>query len=390
MTPTTNWARRRALGTVSASALAIAATLGLAASPAGARSAPHPRVVTPHTFIGGFTKVTKIASTVPNLGAGAKGNADVNPYGTVVVPRSVGKLVKGDVLVSNFNDAANQQGTGVTIMQISPTGTASVYANLGTQVTGRVGLTTALSVFKNGDVVVGSLPTTDGTTATATAGALYVLGSEGHLVKTISGGKINGPWDMTSYDGGSFGVLFVSNVLNGTVAAHGGVVHQGNVVRVVLDLTKSVPRVEQERIVASGLGERSDPAALVVGPTGLALAPNGDLYVADTVANRIAKVSDALFRTASDRTGKTVTTGSFLNGPLGLALAPNGDILSVNAGDGQIVETTPAGTQVSGMFIDSSGSPPGAGALFGLAVTPGNNGVYFVDDATNQLKLLHA
>lgn len=390
MTPTANWARRRALGTISASALAIAATLGFAADPAGAQSARDPRAVTPHTFIGGFDKVTKIASTVPNLGPGAKGNGDVNPYGTVVVPRSVGKLVKGDVLVSNFNDAANQQGTGVTIMQISPSGGTTVFANLGTQVSGRVGLTTALSVFKNGDVVVGSLPTRDGTAATATAGALYVLGSKGHLVKTISGGKIDGPWDMTSYDGGSFGVLFVSNVLNGTVAAGGGVVHKGDVVRIVLDLTKSVPRVEQESVVASGFGERTDAAALVIGPTGLALAPNGDLYVADTLANRIAKISDALFRTTSGKTGKTVTTGSFLNGPLGLALAPNGDILSVNAGDGQIVETTPAGTQVSWIFIDRSGSPPGAGALFGLAVTPGNDGVYFVDDATNQLKVLHA
>jgi hypothetical protein len=38
-----------------------------------------------------------------------------------------------------------------------------------------------------------------------------------------------------------------------------------------------------------------------------------------------------------------VTANGNLNGPLGLATAPNGDLLSVNAGGGLIVETTPAG-----------------------------------------------
>ncbi|MGD0084580.1 MAG: hypothetical protein ABSD78_15510 [Acidimicrobiales bacterium] len=172
-------------------------------------------------FLSSFHTITKIASTVPSLGTGKPGNGDVNPYGVAVVPRSVGSLVAGDVLVSNFNDSANNQGTGRTIMQVSSAGKASVFADLGTQVSGPVGLTTALSVFGNGDVVVGSLPTTNGTAATATAGALYVLNSTGRLIETIKGGDINGPWDMTAYDGGEFGVLFVTNVLNGTVAAHG-------------------------------------------------------------------------------------------------------------------------------------------------------------------------
>jgi hypothetical protein len=32
---------------------------------------------------------------------------------------------------------------------------------------------------------------------------------------------------------------------------------------------------------------------------------------------------------------------------------------------------------------------PGSGALFGLAVAPRDGGVYYVDDATNTLRLLH-
>jgi hypothetical protein len=53
------------------------------------------------------------------------------------------------------------------------------------------------------------------------------------------------------------------------------------------------------------------------------------------------------------------------------------------------VETTPRGIQLAHRVLDSSGSPKGAGALFGLAVVPGGTGVYYVDDAVNTLRLLH-
>jgi hypothetical protein len=112
--------------------------------------------------------VCEVAPTVPP-------NGDLNPYGVAVVPRTIGDLRAGDVLVSNFNNAHNLQGTGATIMEISPTGSATVFANLSRQTKSRVGLTTALSVFRDGYVVVGSLPTSDGTAKTAAAGALYVL-----------------------------------------------------------------------------------------------------------------------------------------------------------------------------------------------------------------------
>jgi hypothetical protein len=76
-----------------------------------------------------------------------------------------------------------------------------------------------------------------------------------------------------------------------------------------------------------------------------------------------------------------------IEGPLGLAIAPGGDILTVNSLNGNLVETTPRGTHVAIKMLDKSGSPAGAGALFGLAV--GGAGVYFVDDAVNTLDLLH-
>jgi hypothetical protein len=292
----------------------LVAGTAAAGTPAGAGSSP--------PFLSAFHTISKVASTVPSLGSGKPGNGDINPYGVAVVPRTTGRLVAGDVLVSNFNAASNLQGTGRTIMQISPKGSATLFANLAGQVTGPIGLTTALSVFPNGDVVVGSLPTTNGMASTATAGALYVINSSGRVIKTVKGGDINGPWDMTSYSAGELGVLFVTNVLNGTVAAGGSPVDGGTVVRLVLDFSVSPPKLDQEFVVGRGFGEETNSAALVIGPTGVALSANGTLYVADTLASRIAAIPDALFRTTPWGKGNTISTGGFLSSPLGLTMAP--------------------------------------------------------------------
>lgn len=342
------------------------------------------------SFIGGLTKVRKVASTVPP-------NGDVNPYGVAVVPVSVGGLIQGHVLVSNFNAASNLQGTGTTIMDIAPGGTVKVFAQINAAslpgpCPGGVGLTTALVVLRTGWVIVGSLPTSNGMAATAKAGCLLVLNSSGTVVETISGrtasGAINGPWDMTAFDLGSVVELFVSNVLNGTVKANGAVVNQGTVLRIVLVVARgSMPKEVLRTVVGSGFPEKTDPNALVIGPTGLGLAADGTLYVSDTQANRIAAIPNAVMRGGTAGKGITVSSGGALNGPLGLAVAPNGDILTVNAGDGNIVETTPGGSQVAVKAIDTSGQ--GAGTLFGLAITGNQKGVYFVDDGDNTLNALH-
>jgi sugar lactone lactonase YvrE len=142
-----------------------------------------------------------------------------------------------------------------------------------------------------------------------------------------------------------------------------------------------------EIVIGSRFGEKTDPAALVVGPTGLALGSNGTLYVADTVDSRITAVPGAASRNSSAGIGSIVSHGSALNAPLGLMLAPNGDILTVNGGDGNIVETTPSGVQVATKTLD--GASGGGGLLFGLALRPGGTGIWFVDDGTNMLALLH-
>jgi hypothetical protein len=368
--------KKRIISAAVAATAAAVLTAGLYVVPAMAS--------TPGSFIGRFGSTTTIASTVP-------ANGDVNPYGVAVVEHSLGKLHRGDVLVSNFNDAKNVQGTGSTIVQVAPDGTVSQFARISaSHVPGGVGLTTALDILNGGWVIVGSLPTSHNGTVFTGPGRLFVLNSQGKVVETISGHGINGPWDMTAVQSGPFAELFVTNVLNGTAAAGGKVVHRGTVLRLVLGNSgDGPPRLLATTAIGSGFAERTDPAALVIGPTGLGLGRDGTLYVADTLANRIAAIPDAVFRQDSAGQGLTVTRDGALNGPLGVSIAPGGDVLSVNSGDGNIVETTPAGDQVARHLLDSSGSPPGAGALFGLAVAPDAAGVYYVDDATNTLNLLH-
>ena len=334
------------------------------------------------SFIGPFHMLSVVASTVPI-------NGDLNPYGIAIIPTTTGDLERGDILVSNFNNAANLQGTGRTIVQISPSGGMSVFAKINPSTLpgacpGGVGLTTALVVLKTGWVIVGSLPTKDGTAATAKAGCLLVLNSHGLTVETFSGSPINGPWDMIAFDGGTSVSLFVTNVLNGVVAAKGHVVNTATVLRINLAIPAGKPPHEVSRtIIGNDFPARTDPSALVIGPTGVGLGNDGKLYVADTLENRIAAIPNALSRLTSAGTGLTVSQKGAINGPLGLAIAPNGDILVTNGNDGNLVETTPSGSQVAVKTIE----PSGAGTLFGLAVTA--NGVYFVDDGTNALDLLH-
>jgi DNA-binding beta-propeller fold protein YncE len=193
---------------------------------------------------------------------------------------------------------------------------------------------------------------------------------------------------MTAQDSDTQATLFVTNVLNGTVAANGAVVSEGSVLRIVLSTPMGgMPTVMSITKIASAFDERTDPAALVIGPTGLGLI-DGTLFVADTLNSRIAAIPNAVTRTTDAGAGVTVAEGRALKMPLGLAIAPNGNILTVNAADGLIVETTPDGRQTGARFIDVSHSRNGAGTLFGLAVKHDGGAVYFVDDGNNTLNVL--
>jgi hypothetical protein len=354
---------------------ALSVALASVCVPAGAAAAVKPNLP---------SGVSIIASTVP-------ANGDINPYGLVVVPATVGNLTEGHLLVSNFNNSQNLQGTGTTIMDIAPDGTTTLFSRLNPDslpgpCPGGIGLTTALAVLQTGWVIVGSLPTSDGTSATAQAGCLVVINSVGKPVQTFYGSLINGPWDMTAFDEGDQATLFFTNVLNGTVAANGNVVRGGTVVRMVLSIpASSKPVIQSMTVIGSGFSERTDPAALVIGPTGVGLSGT-TLYVADSLNNRVTAIANAATITSTAGTGSVFSFGKFLNDPLGLTIDPaTGNVLVTNGNNGLLVTIDAGGTQTRNA-LDNTGSPQGAGTLFGLVSVPGI-GVYFVNDGSNSLNL---
>jgi hypothetical protein len=365
-------------------------SLGLAAAASAVLSAcstsTSVKAATPVGFLTTLGKAIQVGSTVP-------ANGDVNPYGIAVVPATVGTLVQGDTLVSNFNDQANAQGTGTTIVEVSPSGTTTPFAQIGSLPSpqtcpGGIGLSTALSVLPGGWVVVGSVPTGVGGALPSAdpAGCLIVLNSSGTPVETWSNENINGPWDMTTVPTSSGAEIFVSNVLSrpagATSTPPSGLC---TVVRIDVSLSPgSPPSMTGSTVIGNGFAWRANQTAFVQGPTGSALAKNGTLYVAETIDSRIMAIPNALSRTtAVSADSSVVTSGGYLNGPLGMTLAPNGDVIAMNGNDGNAVEITPAGRQIAKVSLVANGS----GDLFGVTIAPNGRDLLFVNDGTNALDI---
>ncbi len=329
-------------------------------------------------------------------------NGDLNPYAVVVAPVSAGKIHKGDVLVTNFNNVSNLQGTGGTIVDYNPsTKKTTLFANLPqhlTQCPGGVGLGTAMTVLKSGWVIVGSTPSSDGTTRTKGDGCLLVLDPSGQLAATWAGPNIDDPWgNMVTVDQDRRATLFVSMAgfdVPGPQqidprTGYPVTVNKAKVLRIELSIPAGKPpAIMSETVIASGFGQRADRDAFLIGPTGLALGRDNMLYVSDALGNRIAAIPQATTRTDSAGTGRTVTSGDLLERPLAMAMAPNGDLLVINAKKGQVVEVNPVtGRQLYAQWIDTdqAQSPPGNGDLFGIVMKPDGSGFYYVEDDVNTL-----
>jgi hypothetical protein len=336
-----------------------------------------------------------LASTVTD-------NGDLNPYAVVVAPVSAGKIAKDDVLVDNFNNLSNLQGTGTTIVGYRPsTKQTYLFAKLPqhlAQCPGGVGLSAAMTMLKTGWVIVGSTPSTDGTTATKGDGCLIVLDPDGKLVSVWSGPTINDPWgDMAVSDNGSTATLFISmagfdlpgpDVIDPKTKLP-VVQHKSTVLRLALGIPDGKPPIlVSQTVVGDGFAQRADRDNFLLGPTGLALGPDKTLYVTDGVDNMISAIPDALDRTTSAGVGRLVTKDGLLSWPLAMVYTPGGHLLACNGKDGRLVEIDPlSGKQIYAQWIDNdqAQSPPGNGDLFGIAMTPDGWGFYYVEDDVNTL-----
>ena len=315
----------------------------------------------------------QVLSTVPS-------NGDLNPYGVAFVPPNFptgGLLEPGDILVSNYNNNLNLQGTGTTIVDFR-NGAQSLFF----QAPPNSGLSTGLAVLKAGYVLVANMPTLDGTFATVQPGSLIAINPAGQPVWTLANRTIiNGPWDFTVNDRGSTVTVYVSNVISGTIE------------RIVLNVKAGISVVSSTEI-SSNYPHHGDPATLVDGPTGLAYDSTRDiLYVASALDNAIYAMADASQVGQNGLKGYRVYSDNFhLHGALALTLAPNGnlicsnnDVINANAGQpSELVEFTRGGKFVAEHSVD-----PNLGGSFGLAFGTVNGKTTFaaVDDNTATLEV---
>ena len=362
--------------------------MGLAAAACMALTAPAwATPQNPTAFLAAVHKHHTLTSTEP-------ANGDQNPYAIVVAPVSAGSVQAGDILADNFNNQSNLQGTGSTIVSYHPaTGQTRTFATIPHDLPGcpgGVGLSTAMVMLKSGWVIVGSAPSTDGTTKTLRPGCLIVLDSSGKVAGTITGPDIADPWgNMAWVDNGDTATLFVSNAGFGIGAPGQPVQNTATILRLSISIPPGQkPQVTSRTVIGSGFGAQADAGVFLIGPTGLALGADGDLYVSDAIGNRIVAIPDALTRTGSAGTGRTVTQSGLLNRPLAMAAAPNGNLLVVNGLNGEVVEIDPqAGKQLGAQWIDAdeAQTPPGSGDLFGIAAAPDGKGFYYVEDDVNTI-----
>ena len=298
------------------------------------------------------------------------GNGDQNPYGVVYVPTGFPDMtvVPGSVLVANFNDSANNQGQGTTIINIRQDRTSALFAKVPTP-----GLTAAMGILKAGYVIQGSITVPKPSIFTgASSGAITILDSNGNVVMTLPGvskthptSLINGPWGMAIDDDITTAKVFVSNVLNGAV------------LRINLTLSPSLV-VNSITRIGQGYGIINTMTTPLIGPSGLAYREETHtLYVSAPAVSGIFQIVNAdTIAPSSPGPGTYVYRDTtHLHGPLGLVLAPNGDLISAQ-NDGinvnpalpsELVEFTPVpGT--AGLFVAQYSIDPNLGSAFNMAL----------------------
>jgi hypothetical protein len=312
-------------------------------------------------------------STVPS-------NGDVNPYGVAFVPKGFptgGSLNPGDLLVSNFNNFNNIQGTGTTIIDIPANGGQTFTFFQGTA---PLGLSTGLAVLKAGFVLVANCPTNNAVPVPGAApGSLLLIDLNGNLVNTFTSNEIQGPWDFSVYDQGGTVWVFVSNSINGTVSRIELVFDGGNFA------------IKSSATIASGYTHHADPATFEVAPTGSAYdSTTGILYVASTGDNAVYAIANALTVHSPHGMGKVIYADQVhLHGALAMVFGPNGNLLVSNSDEfnsdpnqpSEIVEFTVTGQFVGEISVDSN-----FGGAFGLKATGVNDNSYHfaaVDDNQN-------
>jgi len=320
-------------------------------------------------------KTTTIGSTVDPL------NGDQNPYGLDVAPVDAGLLHRGDLVICNFNDAANVQGNGTTIVALRPHAGATP-----TRIAQNAGL--------KGCNALALGPTDNIWSAAFVANDNPIVSPAGAFLTAIPTGPWHGPFGQAfSPRNGPFGngAFYESNA------------GDGSIVRV--NLTAHGFTFD---VIATGFAVNGGAPGSILGPSGLQYDAEHDrLWIVDGSDNSLTALqfvsfipaggvvahANGTFTGPARRFAHRVFAGAPLNGPISSALLSNGHLALGNTldpnGINLMVEITPRGRVVATKNVDT-----GAGAaIFGMVATGGRNDhdtdkLYFNDDNDNTLKVL--
>jgi hypothetical protein len=314
-----------------------------------------------------------IGSTVDPL------NGDQNPYGLDVAPVSSGLFHKGDLVICNFNDAANVQGNGTTIVALAPhAGATPVRIAQNAALQG----CNALAVGPTGNIWAAAFDANDDA----------IVSPAGALVSTLPGGPWHHPFGQAfSARKGPFGdgAFYESNAKDGSI--------------VRINLTAHGFTFD---VIATGFAVNGGAPGSILGPSGLQYDAQHDrLWVIDGADNSVTALqfvsfipaggvvvhANGAFSGPAHLLAHRVFHGAPLNGPISLALLPGGHLAIGNTldpnGTNLMVEIKPNGRVVATKNVDT-----GAGAaIFGMVAAGSGQDdtkLYFNDDNDNTLRVL--
>lgn len=305
---------------------------------------------------------------------------DQNPYGLDIAKVTSGKIAAGDLVVCDFNNPANVQGTGRSIVALHP-----VVGAKPLNITGNHENTgcDALALNPAGPIWAAAFSANDNP----------IFLPSGAFVTALS----NGPWHNP------FGEAFVPPVNSISVPAfYVSNAGDGSLVRVGIFPS---PPMFRFTVIATGFPVNHGVPGSILGPSGLNYTSVNDrLYVVDGTNNTLYAINNIsritshgiivnghTFSGPQAGAAHVIFSGAPLNGPISSAILPGGNIAVGNTldptGKNLMVEISPTGSLLDVKNVDTGA----AGAIFGMVasgISPGTTKLYFNDDNDNTVKVL--
>ncbi len=323
------------------------------------------------SFLKNLDDITTIGSTVDPT------NGDQNPYGLDVAKRTAGLIRAGDLVICNFNDRVNVQGTGTSIVVLHPhAGATPTHIRANEELLG----CTALAV---------------GATDAIWAAAF----GENDDPIVSPGGALITPLDNPAWHH-PFGEIFASGSDDHPPAFYVSNAGDGSIVRVAIEQSGFVFET-----IAHGFAVNGGAPGSILGPSGLQYDAKHDrLYIIDGADNTVTAfrhvstvpangivVHGRTFTGPFAHRARSIYAGAPLNGPISSALLPHGHLVLGNTldpnGKNLMVEISSRGELLDVKNVDTGV----AGALFGMVATGDELSeihLYFNDDNDNALKVL--